>query len=113
MEYGRGGILHPRRLHTPRPAYGGGTPTELKEREVPGAVWRVHCTPLLASLDLLETLPIVRNVSLSGNHLRAITEENSSAQNLEQALDAAGLHDVRIQETAPTLEDVFLSLAGN
>ncbi len=55
----------------------------------------------------------MRNVSLSGNRLRAITEEKSSAQNLEQALDAAGLHDVRIQETAPTLEDVFLSLAGN
>ncbi len=90
-----------------------GTPTELKDREVAGAVWRVHCTPLLASLDLLETLPIVRNVSLSGNHLRAITEEKSSAQNLEKALDAAGLRDVCIQETAPTLEDVFLSLAGN
>ena len=90
-----------------------GTPTELKESEVAGAVWRVHCTPLLASLDLLETLPIVRNVSLSGNHLRAITEEKSSAQNLKKALDTAGLGDVRIQETAPTLEDVFLSLAGN
>lgn len=90
-----------------------GTPTELKESEVTGAVWRVHCTSLLASLDLLETLPIVRNVSLSGNHLRAITEEKSSAQNLEKAMDAAGLGDVRIQETAPTLEDVFLSLAGN
>ncbi len=49
----------------------------------------------------------------AGNHLRAITEEKSSAQNLEQALGAAGLRDVRIQETAPTLEDVFLSLAGN
>ena len=90
-----------------------GTPTELKESEVAGAVWRVHCTPLLASHDFLETLPIVRNVSLSGNPLRAITEEKSSAQNLEKALGAAGLRDVRIQETAPTLEDVFLSLAGN
>jgi len=90
-----------------------GTPTDLKESEVAGAVWRVHCTPLLASLDLLETLPNVKNVSLSGNHLRAIIEENSSAQNLEKALDAAGLRDVLIQETTPTLEDVFLSLAGN
>jgi hypothetical protein len=90
-----------------------GTPTELKESEVAGAVWRVHCTPLLASLDLLETLPIVRNVSLSGNHLRAIIGEDSSAKNLEKALGAAGLRDVRIQETTPTLEDVFLSLAGD
>jgi len=40
-------------------------------------------------------------------------EEESSAQYLEQVMDAAGFHDVRIQETAPTLEDVFLSLAGN
>lgn len=58
----------------------------------------------------------VRNVPLAifdQDRLRAITEEKSSAQNLEQALDTAGLHDVRIQETAPTLEDVFLSLAGN
>ena len=90
-----------------------GTPTELKESEVTGAVWRVHCTPLLASLDLLETVPFVRHVSLSGDHLRAITAEKSGVQHLEQALDAAGFHDVRIQETAPTLEDVFLSLAGN
>ncbi|HUS83898.1 MAG TPA: ABC transporter ATP-binding protein, partial [Anaerolineales bacterium] len=90
-----------------------GTPTELKESEVTGAVWRVHCTPLLASLDLLETVPVVRHVSLSGDHLRAITAEKSGVQHLEQALDAAGFHDVRIQETAPTLEDVFLSLAGN
>jgi hypothetical protein len=58
----------------------------------------------------------VRNVPLAifdQDRLRAITEEKCSAQNLEQALDTAGLHDVRIQETAPTLADVFLSLAGN
>ncbi len=90
-----------------------GTPTDLKESEVAGAIWRVHCTPLLASLDLLETLPVVRNVSLSGDHLRAIIDEKSSVHSVEHALDAAGFHDVRIQQTAPTLEDVFLSLAGN
>ena len=90
-----------------------GTPTELKESDVAGAIWRVYCTPLLASLDLLETLPAVRNVSLSGDHLRVITQERNGVQHLEQALDAAGFHDVRIQKTASTLEDVFLSLAGN
>ncbi|MGB2897124.1 MAG: ABC transporter ATP-binding protein [Anaerolineales bacterium] len=90
-----------------------GTPTELKESEVAGAIWRVYCTPLLASLDLLETLPAVRNVSLSGDHLRVIMEEKSGAHYLEQEMGAAGFHDVQIKETAPTLEDVFLSLAGN
>lgn len=90
-----------------------GTPTELKESEVAGAIWRVYCTPLLASLDLLETLPAVRNVSLSGDHLRVITQERNGAQHLGQALDAAGFHDVRIQKTSPTLEDVFLTLAGS
>jgi len=68
----------------------------LKESAVAGAAWRAHCTPLRASLDLIETLPVVRHVSLSGDQLRAIAGEKSSVQNLEQALGAAGIHDVRI-----------------
>ena len=73
----------------------------------------MHGTPLLVSLDLLETLPAVRNVSLSGDHLRVIMDKKSSAHYLAQAMDAAGFHDVQNTESAPTLEDVFLSRAGN
>jgi ABC-2 type transport system ATP-binding protein len=88
-----------------------GTPSELKEK-APGRAWDVHAEPLLEALDALERIPDVTRAGLAGDHLRAITTKDVRGISLHRELVNQGLKRVQVTPIEPTLEDVFLALAG-
>jgi len=87
------------------------TPSNLKEKVVPGDVWEVFADSLQSGLDVLPTLDGILRVGLTGDHLRVITERGMKSDALRDALSSNGLQVERIVAGEPTLEDVFLSLA--
>ena len=87
------------------------TPSNLKEKVVPGDVWEVFAEPLQSGLDLLPTVDGVLRVGLTGDHLRVITERGMKSDTLHESLKSHGLRIERIVAGESTLEDVFLSLA--
>jgi ABC-2 type transport system ATP-binding protein len=88
------------------------TPSVLKETALPGLAWDITATPVLAALDALEHCTCVSRAGLAGDHLRAITPANISADFLRARLAEKGIREVQIEQVTPTLEDVFLALAG-
>jgi ABC-2 type transport system ATP-binding protein len=87
------------------------TPTQVKRRVFTGRGWDVRATPLLEALDALQRLPFVQRTGLAGDHLRAVTDNRSSAEDIERSLLALGIAQARAEAVEPTLEDVFLTLA--
>jgi ABC-2 type transport system ATP-binding protein len=88
------------------------TPSVLKETALPGLAWDITATPVLAALDALEHCMGVSRAGLAGDHLRAITPANISVDFLRAQLAEKGIWEVQIEQVTPTLEDVFLALAG-
>jgi len=87
------------------------TPTKLKETVVPGDVWEVFAEPLQDGLTALHEIDGVLRIGLAGDHLRTITKHGMKKDDLQQGLDAKGVHVTNIAAGEPTLEDVFISLA--
>jgi ABC-2 type transport system ATP-binding protein len=88
------------------------TPSNLKQSALPGLVWDVYAEPMLEALEALEAMPEVARAGLAGDHLRAITESATRAQDLQQTLEHKNLRVSSIVQIEPTLEDVFLALAA-
>jgi ABC-2 type transport system ATP-binding protein len=88
------------------------TPSALKRSALPGLAWDVVAEPVLGALDRLQLLPFVSRAGLAGDHLRAITGADVTGPMLASALSAGGVAASRIEPVEPTLEDVFLALAG-
>ncbi len=88
------------------------TPSALKTHVLPGPVWEVFLQPLEIGLERLRRVEGVLRVGLSGDHLRVLTRPEIGAGDLEAGLRHAPLQLQDIQRSEPTLEDVFLTLAG-
>ena len=88
------------------------TPSALKQSALSGMVWDVHAEPMLEALEMLESLPGIARAGLAGDHLRAITDRTVSARDLQARLAGCGLQGASMVQIEPTLEDVFLALAG-
>ncbi|MCL4504853.1 MAG: ABC transporter ATP-binding protein [Chloroflexi bacterium] len=88
------------------------TPSNLKTQALSGRAWDVFAAPLLKSLAVLEHMPGVAHAGLSGDHLRAITMPGCDADALRSALLSAGMAVQSVEVVEPSLEDVFLALAG-
>jgi ABC-2 type transport system ATP-binding protein len=88
------------------------SPSALKANALPGIAWDVYSKPLLSALEGLAKCPNVLRVGLVENHLRAITPSDINADTLGRYLKEIGFADVRIESAAPSLEDIFLTLAG-
>ena len=88
------------------------SPSVLKESALPGITWDVKAKPLLVALEGLSNMPGVLRAGLKGDHLRAITSADMNEDVLRENLRESGIKEVRLEEVEPSLEDVFLSLAG-
>jgi ABC-2 type transport system ATP-binding protein len=88
------------------------TPSGLKDKALPGLAWDIVATPALAALEALESCTCVLRAGLAGDHLRAITPADVTAEFLMALLAEAGVGATLIEPVTPTLEDVFLALAG-
>lgn len=101
------------------------TPSRLKTDALPGIAWDIFITlrehdqlsgdmaSLVTALDVLDSIPGVIQTGLLSDHLRAITPIEMNSEVLKCALLAAEVKVIRIDQVEPSLEDVFLSLAGD
>ncbi|MCZ7569445.1 MAG: ABC transporter ATP-binding protein [Ardenticatenaceae bacterium] len=90
------------------------TPGALKASHLPGPAWDLVAAPLLPALEALAAVPGVHQVTLRGDSLHAITTQGAhTAESLQAALGAGGFGSTRVEAAEPTLEDVFVALAGH
>jgi ABC-2 type transport system ATP-binding protein len=87
-------------------------PETLKAETLSGLAWDVFAEPLLPSLDRLGGHAEVLRAGLAGDHLRAITRRGLGARELAEWLTQSGARQVHVERAEPSLEDVFIALAG-
>ncbi len=94
------------------------TPNGLKASALPGAAWDVTpdhgAASLVAALSALHEVPGVMRAGLSSDRLRAITAPDAhTAESLQAVMVSAGFAKALVEQVEPTLEDVFIALAGH
>jgi ABC-2 type transport system ATP-binding protein len=89
------------------------TPSALKAKQLPGPAWNIVAEPLLPALAVLNGLAGVYRAGLLGDHLHAISLADAhTAASLQSELQQAGFVSAWVEPAEPTLEDVFMALAG-
>ena len=93
------------------------TPSGLKASALPGAAWDVspdHGGALIAALSTLHDIPGVVRAGLASDRLRVITAPNThTRESLLNVMKTAGFPEATVEQVEPTLEDVFIALAGH
>jgi ABC-2 type transport system ATP-binding protein len=90
-----------------------GTPTDLKQRAMTGALLLVECEPLGTALDVLEQTHDVRDAAVFGNALHVVVPDATTAiPRLRTELSQRGVTVTRMEPIRPGLEDVFVSLTA-
>jgi ABC-2 type transport system ATP-binding protein len=94
------------------------TPGGLKASALPGAAWDVSPdhggAALIAALTALHDAPGVVRAGLASDRLRVITAPNSHTRDsLLGVMTNAGFAEATVEQVEPTLEDVFIALAGH
>jgi len=101
------------------------TPSSLKSNALPGRTWDIfieqgeeesisgNISILIKALDVLDQIPGIYRTGLISDHLRAITPTDMSENNLKKPLLDVGIKVSRLEVVEPSLEDVFLALAGH
>ncbi len=102
---GRVGIMNRGRLL----AYD--TPAELKRSVLEGPGWDLTVEPIMEGLRVLEQSGLGLRISLAGDHLRVISPGEVAEQQLYDVFANSPLQLIRLERVAPSLEDVFLTLA--
>ncbi len=99
------------------------TPEGLKRRALRGTLVELEPAPgdLVRALDALQTMDGVRDVALHGTAIHAVLTRDREAGGydvpltpaaLRERLAAIGIGVARLEPIAPSLEDVFIALAG-
>jgi ABC-2 type transport system ATP-binding protein len=94
------------------------TPSGLKTSALPGAAWDVSPdhggASLITALTALHDVPGVVRAGLASDQLRVITAPNThTGASLLTVMKNAGFPDAKVEQVEPTLEDVFIALAGH
>lgn len=89
-----------------------GPPSTLKRELLPGQVWRLDVDRPLKAIDRLQALPGVHAASLDERHVRLIADQDLGDNAIAEALRKAGLSAVALRPIQPTLEDIFVLMAG-
>lgn len=88
------------------------TPAALKRDVLPGPAWNLVVDRVIPALNALEHIAGVFQVGLRGDYLHAITlAGRHTADSLRSSLEGLGFR-AEIESADPTLEDVFIALAG-
>jgi ABC-2 type transport system ATP-binding protein len=94
------------------------TPSGLKASALPGAAWDVSPdhggAALVGALTALHDVPGVVRAGLASDRLRVITAPGAHTdESLLSVMKNAGFPEARVEQVEPTLEDVFIALAGH
>jgi ABC-2 type transport system ATP-binding protein len=84
-------------------------PRELRETGLDGTLLEVECEPAIDALDLLPTLPGVREVTLYGTLLHVLVDNGVTQDGLAALIRDRGLKVTSMRKLKPSLEDVFVS----
>ena len=90
-----------------------GTPAELKRNSMPGELVLLECEPIATAVDILRSTPGVLDAAVFGSTLHLIVPNAKEIiPMLRTHLPQTGIAIKKIEQIQPTLEDVFVSLAG-
>ena len=88
-----------------------GTPFELKRDSMKGQILLLECDPLGKAVELLQSSPGVTDAAVFGNALHLVVPDAAAAiPRIQKFLADHAIKVSRIEQIAPTLEDVFVSL---
>jgi len=87
-----------------------GSPGELKERAVGGAVFEVECADAVRGMAALRGEPSVSETAMFGTLLHVTVEREEDFPRAADALERAGVAVQRSARIVPSLEDVFIRL---
>ena len=88
-----------------------GTPPEIKANEMKGQVVEIACDDIVGVFELLKESDRFSNVTRYGVFLHVVVDDAEAAvPDIRQLLEKANLHASKIERTAPSIEDVFVSL---
>jgi len=78
-----------------------------------GQLLMIECEPLGPALELLQTAPEVLDAAVFGSGLHAVVADATvAAPKIRELLLARQFRVGRIEQIAPSLEDVFVSLTA-
>jgi ABC-2 type transport system ATP-binding protein len=90
-----------------------GTPTELKGEHMKGQLLMIECEPLGPALELLQKASDVLDAAVFGSGIHAVVADAAGASpRIRELLSTKQLQVGRIEQIAPSLEDVFVSLTA-
>ncbi|AOJ05773.1 multidrug ABC transporter ATP-binding protein [Burkholderia mayonis] len=89
-----------------------GSPGELRERELGGALFELACAPLGEAVAVLRGTRGVLDASIFGDRLHVLVAGGAQAGALRDALAAARIEAGEPQPIRPSLEDVFVQLVA-
>ncbi|RZF24533.1 ABC transporter ATP-binding protein [Paraburkholderia sp. UYCP14C] len=87
-----------------------GSPGELRERELGGALYALACTPPGEAVAALRTAPGVLEAAIFGDQIHVLMSRGGDASALPARLAQAHIEASTPVEIAPGLEDVFVQL---
>lgn len=88
-----------------------GSPASVRTESMPEDILEIRVARPFAALEKLEGSGLVREAALFGDALHAVVDDAAAARSaLERYLSGEGFEGPAIQQVAPSLEDVFVSL---
>jgi ABC-2 type transport system ATP-binding protein len=91
-----------------------GTPTELTNQHMKGQLLLIECQPLGPALEALQTASGVLDAAVFGSGIHAVVADATTAtQTIRDLLVQKQIQVARIEQIAPSLEDVFVSLTAS
>jgi ABC-2 type transport system ATP-binding protein len=91
-----------------------GMPGELKQRHIEGRLLLVQAHPLGAAIEAIQDSPGVADAAVFGAAMHVLVRDHTLAvAALRDHLARKGVTLERVEDIAPSLEDVFVALAGD
>jgi len=90
-----------------------GSPSQLRDHELGGALFELACAPLGAALETLRQAPEVIDVAIFGDKLHVLVRAGASPGPLQARLAQAGIEAQPAVGIRASLEDVFVRLVSH
>ena len=84
------------------------SPDELKD-SLEGVLFQIECSDPTGALEVIDAYDWSHEVSIHGVLLHVIVDKASREKEIRKSLRAAGIEIFRIEESIPSLEDVFIT----